>query len=231
MAKDLIPMDSKGMFVDGGKIVRVNSVYIAKWFDKRHDDVLKAVRKMLKEDSGLSEEFAASNFAESTYADANNQQRPCYNFTRDGFVMVAMGFNGSKAMKFKEKYITRFNYLEEQFNLRESARQMYPAYMSVFQFVMENPSMREYAREADMLNEVAIGCTAKEFKEVNNLPSSLPSIRPYLNKEQIGNVDYLQKIGVGILATTRDRFERKKNLEWLLYNRDRILPDKIEEEQ
>lgn len=36
-----------------------------------------------------------------------------YTLTRDGFTMVAMGYTGAKAMKFKEDYITAFNRMED----------------------------------------------------------------------------------------------------------------------
>ena len=36
-----------------------------------------------------------------------------YNITRDGFVLLAMGFTGPKAMRFKIAYISAFNKMEE----------------------------------------------------------------------------------------------------------------------
>ena len=35
-----------------------------------------------------------------------------YYITRDGFVLLAMGYTGEKAMKFKEAYINQFNAMQ-----------------------------------------------------------------------------------------------------------------------
>ena len=41
-----------------------------------------------------------------------------YYITRDGFTMVAMGYTGAKAMKFKEAYINEFNKMEAMLQKR-----------------------------------------------------------------------------------------------------------------
>ena len=37
-----------------------------------------------------------------------------FHITRDGFAMLAMGFTGKEAMRWKEAYITSFNAMEEK---------------------------------------------------------------------------------------------------------------------
>lgn len=36
-----------------------------------------------------------------------------YYMTRDGFAILVMGYNGEKAMRFKEAYIKQFNAMEK----------------------------------------------------------------------------------------------------------------------
>jgi phage regulator Rha-like protein len=60
-----------------------------------------------------STEFAQRNFTPSSYTNLQNKEQPMYQITRDGFTMLAMGFTGKEAAKFKEKYIATFNMMEE----------------------------------------------------------------------------------------------------------------------
>lgn len=83
------------------------SLIISEAFEKQHKDVLRAVGSV-----ECSKEFAERNFAPGSYFDANKQLRPMFNITRDGFTFLAMGFTGSKAAEFKEKFIAAFNAME-----------------------------------------------------------------------------------------------------------------------
>ena len=92
----------------------VSSLTLAEHFRKRHDDVLKAIRNLIR---GLPEDFNARNFAAVEYLDPKGEMRPAFNLTRDGFTLVAMGFSGAKALTWKVRYIQAFNAMENR--LRE----------------------------------------------------------------------------------------------------------------
>ena len=83
------------------------SVQIAEHFGKRHRDVLRAIRNL-----GCSPEFNERNFAPVDYIDEKGEHRPMYRVTRDGFAILAMGFTGKEAMRWKEAYIRAFNLME-----------------------------------------------------------------------------------------------------------------------
>lgn len=96
--------------IENGKPV-TTSLKVAEIFGKNHKDVLRDIRdKVLP---FVSKDFNQRNFAPVNYADAKGEERPMFVITRDGFTMVAMGYTGAKAMKFKEDYITAFNLMEE----------------------------------------------------------------------------------------------------------------------
>ncbi|AMV72211.1 hypothetical protein DBW_1857 [Desulfuromonas sp. DDH964] len=88
--------------------VVTTSLVIAEAFEKRHDLVMRSIRGL-----ECSNEFAARNFAGGSYLDANNQARPMFTITRDGFAFLAMGFTGKRAAEFKEKFIGAFNTMEQ----------------------------------------------------------------------------------------------------------------------
>ena len=110
--KELIPKDKLGVFVDNKDTARVDSLFVAKFFEKRHDDVLKSIRNL-----DCSDDFRLRNFAESSYKNEQGKKQPCYFMTRDGFIFLAMGYRGKKAAHFKELYIKRFNEMESFINV------------------------------------------------------------------------------------------------------------------
>lgn len=89
------------------EIVVVTSLDVAETFEKEHKNVLKDIRELT-----CSEEFSRLNFEPTEYRDRFNRNQPMYYITRDGFTILAMGYTGEKAMKFKEAYIRQFNAME-----------------------------------------------------------------------------------------------------------------------
>lgn len=91
-----------------------SSLQVAKHFGKDHNHVLRDIRDLLKK---APEEWASTNFGPiSISVDLGHatRQDPAFMMTRDGFAMLAMGFNGEKAFNWKIKYIEAFNALERE---------------------------------------------------------------------------------------------------------------------
>jgi Rha family phage regulatory protein len=76
-------------------------------FGKVHRDVVRSIKEL-----NCSDEFRLRNFTQSYYVSPQNKKLQCYEMTRDGFSFLCMGFNGSKAAEWKEKYIAAFNEME-----------------------------------------------------------------------------------------------------------------------
>jgi Rha family phage regulatory protein len=96
---------------------RISSRELARVFKKEHFNVIRDIRRLLAD---VSPEFAESNFElfrESiTYIDKagesvtlETERASHYELTRDGFVMVAMGFTGRRAIQWKEAYVRAFS--------------------------------------------------------------------------------------------------------------------------
>lgn len=87
--------------------VTASSLQVAEHFGKRHRDVLRSIRNL-----ECSDEFSERNFALAKYLDEQGKPRDSYHMSRDGFAMLAMGFTGKEAMRWKEAYIAAFNAME-----------------------------------------------------------------------------------------------------------------------
>ncbi|HEG5491712.1 TPA: Rha family transcriptional regulator, partial [Campylobacter coli] len=98
--------------------VFINSLDLAKVFNKNHRHILQTTKNQPQND------FTESNFILSTYKDKKGELRPCYNLTRDGFSLLVMGFTGEKAYKWKIEFIKAFNEMEKRLkNLEQEKMQ------------------------------------------------------------------------------------------------------------
>ncbi len=118
------------------KIV-TTSLKVAEVFGKNHQHVLRDIRAISQRKSAPSDidngtstvammatvgdpiaEFSQSNFGQRkyTYEAGKNQQREAdmIEMTKDGFMLLVMGYTGEKAMLFKIAYIAEFNRMAER---------------------------------------------------------------------------------------------------------------------
>lgn len=211
--KEIIPKDEYGIFVDKHDTARVDSLFIADFFEMEHKNVVRDIEKIIEPKSGLSEEFNRLNFERISYTDSRGRKQKAYDMTRDGFTMLVIGYTGQKAMKFKELYIKRFNEMENFINTLVSARQEFPLLTANIKLLHDNPKPYHFSNECDMLNRIVLGMTAKQFRLANCIEKG-KSIRPYLSKEQIDMLETLQKVDVGLLVAFPNYEERKRHLEW-----------------
>ena len=86
------------------------------------------------------EEFTALNFEVSNYLDQTGRSLPMYIIFRDGFTLLAMGYTGPEAIRFKLAYIEAFNRMEA-----ELARRNRPALPAAPRF--DEAAMLELAAE------------------------------------------------------------------------------------
>jgi len=89
--------------------VITTSRQVAEYFNKDHAHILRDIRKL-----ETDEVFNASNFGLVDYRDLKGEVRQEYLITKKGFTILAFGFTGKKAMKFKLEYIDQFEAMEEQ---------------------------------------------------------------------------------------------------------------------
>ncbi len=92
-----------------------NSKFVAEAFGKRHDNVLSKIDELLTQ---VPDYFKNLNFKEIEIARTNSLGKvindKAYQLTKDGFMLLVMGFTGKAAMQIKIAYIEAFNAMAEQ---------------------------------------------------------------------------------------------------------------------
>lgn len=101
-----------------GDVARV----LAKTFDRAHKTVLRAYDNL-----GCSDEFQRLNFEPSEYVNEQGKPQRPVTMTKNGFVMLAVGFTGPSAMAFKKAFIATFNVTADH---KQKLWQMYQALMA-----------------------------------------------------------------------------------------------------
>lgn len=98
---ELVFQNSKGNDV-------TTSLIVAQVFGKRNSDVLRDIRNL-----NCSDDFRERNFAlmviMKELPQGGAQKTEYYEMTKDGFSFLVMGYTGSKAGEFKERFINEFN--------------------------------------------------------------------------------------------------------------------------
>lgn len=106
--KDGVPMASSRM--------------VAEVFEKRHDNVLRAIDVLRTEMADVGSSELSGLFTEgATYNDKARKDVRFFLMTRDGFSLLAMGFTGKRALEFKLGFIKAFNDMETAFADRLAA--------------------------------------------------------------------------------------------------------------
>lgn len=198
-----------------------SSRQVAEEFGRSHDDVLKSIRILIDSLGELSESEWKTNFQLTEYKNTRNQKQPEYLLTKKGFTLLAVGFSGKKALKFKIQYIDRFELMETFIKNLFEAKVDFPEFTQAIMDQHEEPKHYHFSNELDMINRIVLGMSTKQFKEANNLVK-VPSIRPYLKPEQIEAVKNLQRIDIGLILAIPD-FQQRKQILTAQFNKVRLL--------
>ena len=101
--------------------ITTTSKSVADHFCKQHRQILDIIRKIVSNQP----DFGRANFCASSYKTSQNKDLECFDMTRDGFSLVAMGLNGDKALEWKIKYINAFNQMEKMLSGEDSVMRQF----------------------------------------------------------------------------------------------------------
>ena len=175
------------------------SLDVAETFGKRHDNVLKDIREL-----GCSDEFRLLNFEESAYFNVQNKKQPMFCMTRDGFTLLAMGYTGELAMKFKEAYIKQFNAMEKilrgKLVEREKGIAVRQALTKALQQSTENERMHghAYSTYTNCIYNVLFGMNANQLRDKFGIGKK-DSLRDCFTTEELRAVQSMECLVSGLV--------------------------------
>lgn len=182
------------------EVIVVSSLDVAETFKKEHSHVLRDIREL-----ECSEEFRQSNFGLSSYKSEQNKELPMYYITRVGFTLLAMGYTGEKAMRFKEAYIRQFNEMENMLTSRLIEREKGIVIRQAFTRAIKEAGENErlhghgYSLYTDMVYRFLYGKSAKELREDKGL-SKTDDLRDYFSKEELSTIISLENMISGFVS-------------------------------
>ena len=182
------------------EVTVVTSLDVAETFGKRHADVLRDIENL-----ECSDDFRERNFALSKYSVENNKRSyPMYYITKDGFTILAMGYTGEKAMKFKEAYIKQFNAMEKaligKMKEREKGIAVRQALTKALQQSKENERMHghAYSTYTNCIYKVLFGMNAKQLREKYGIGKK-ENLRDYFSEEELKAVQSMECLVSGLV--------------------------------
>ena len=177
----------------------VSSLDIAETFGKEHRRVLQDIREI-----GCSEEFRLHNFVQSSYENSQGKQQPMFLVTRDGFVLLAMGYTGELAMRFKEAYIKQFNAMESALRgkliEREKGIAVRQALTKALQQSAENERMHghAYSTYTNVIYKVLFGMNAAQLREKYQIKAS-DNLRDCFTQEELRAIQSMECLVSGLV--------------------------------
>lgn len=192
MLEEIKIKEEKGVMVVSSREISLN-------FEKRHSDVLEKIESLMREMN--STEKSVQYFILNNYKDDSGKSNKEYLLTRDGFSLLVMGFNGSKALKWKLKYIEAFNNMEEYIKTKQKSTLDIQSKNADAR--LKNAKVKEANFILDTLEKYGLSNISKELLVINALEvvlgeNTLP--RPKLEEKYYTATEIANEIGVSANA-------------------------------
>lgn len=125
-----------------------DSLMVAEELNKRHDHVIRDIKKKLDDiRESDAPKFGDNNFIKDNYKDSNNRKQEKYLLTKDAFVFLVTSYGGKKAINFKLAYINRFNEIEAFIKSLLTSKMEFPAFTEAVMLAHEEPKHYHYSAE------------------------------------------------------------------------------------
>lgn len=200
-----------------------NSLLVAETFGKEHRNVLRDIKKLIE--GGVLKNEQTPMFEETTYMSEQNKQiYPLYVMNQDGFTLLAMGFNGKKAMEFKLKYIEAFNAMKKQ--IEQSKPSVPQNYLEALKsLVKAEEEKQQLALENKQKDETIITISKANVELGNKITEMLPKVSYYdriLQSNATMTITQIaQDYGMSAIAMNKElesmRIQHKERGQWILY--------------
>lgn len=191
------------------------SLKVAEHFEKEHKNVLQAIENLVAENS------AANFFILTTYRN-RGKEYPMYEMDRDGFSLLAMGFTGEKALRWKLDYIKAFNTMEKELKRIYTERQQWQIERdkgvivrhiltdTIKMKVADSPHKKfMYPNYTKLIYKTIFGKNMKELQAQYGVKGK-ESIRDYVTADELKQIESMEML-VSSLINCGWGYDRIKN--------------------
>lgn len=191
------------------EILTTTSREVAEVFEKRHDKLISEIERMYFNltDKGCAQNGGDPLFIKTEYIhEQNHQKYPMYLMTRDGFSLLAMGFTGEKALKWKLQYITAFNEMENELKRIYEERKLWEIERAkgvvirhiltdtIKMNISESPHKEfMYPNYTKLIYSVIFGKSMNELRREYGVKPK-ETIRDYLSTEQLKEIENMEML-------------------------------------
>ena len=200
-----------------------NSKLVAEVFGKEHKHVREAIKKLI---TTAENSTVHQMFSESTYLNEQNKEQPMFIMNQDGFTLLAMGFNGKKAMEFKLKYIEAFNAMKRQ--IEQSKPSVPHNYLEALKYLVKaEEEKQQLALENKKQQEQIITISKTNMELGNKITEMLPKVSYYdkiLQSNSTMTVTQIaQDYGMSAMKLNKEleamKIQHKVRGQWILYGK------------
>ena len=200
-----------------------NSKLVAEVFGKEHRNVVRDIKNLIE--GGVLKNEQTPMFEETTYVNKQNKQSyPMFVMNQDGFTLLAMGFNGKKAMEFKLKYIEAFNAMKRQ--IEQSKPSVPQNYLEALKSLVKSEEEKQQLALQNKRQQATILTISKENTELGyKIIEMLPKVSYYeqilqsdatMTITQIAQDYGMSAIKLNLLLSDM-RIQHKVRGQWILY--------------
>lgn len=200
-----------------------NSKLVAEVFGKEHRNVVRDIKNLIE--WGVLKNEQTPMFEETTYINEQNKQSyPMFIMNQDGFTLLAMGFNGKKAMEFKLKYIEAFNAMKRQ--IEQSKPSVPQNYLEALKSLDKSEEEKQQLALENKKQQEQILTISKTNMELGNkITDMLPKVSYYdkiLQSNATMTITQIaQDYGMSAIKMNKElesmRIQHKMRGQWILF--------------
>jgi phage regulator Rha-like protein len=211
------------------EVLTVSTRQIAEDFEKTHREVIYAIEGRTS-DTERAEGLEVKNkgiipmliqggnphvenyFIGSEYVGENGRKYKEYLVTRDGFSLLAMGFTGEKALKWKLKYIEAFNAMESELKRIYTERQQWQIERDkgiiVRHILTDTIKMKVtdsahkkfmYPNYTKLIYKTIFGKSMKELQDQYGVKGK-ESIREYVTSDELKQIETMEMLVSSLIS-------------------------------
>nr|DAI54599.1 MAG TPA: regulatory protein [Bacteriophage sp.] len=211
------------------EVLTASTRQIAEDFEKTHREVIYAIEGRTS-DTERAEGLEVKNkgiipmliqggnphvenyFIGSEYVGENGRKYKEYLVTRDGFSLLAMGFTGEKALKWKLKYIEAFNAMESELKRIYTERQQWQIERdkgiivrhiltdTIKMKVTDSPHKKVmYPNYTKLIYKTIFGKSMKELQDQYGVKGK-ESIREYITSDELKQIETMEMLVSSLIS-------------------------------